>query len=183
MTRKKIADVRSTVPESLSTLLTQIRTVIFNVDRVQFARDLAETKREPIQTSINRNAIKDIEERRRVLNFEHIENYSRLMGLPTAALVFVSRYQRSPIEEAELVASVLLETVKNARSEGRSRLTASDLLRVAHQINLSVANKPELPPLSATSRIDAESQRQHREGRGGDDDLPLFKPGDPSKDD
>lgn len=175
MPKENPVEVKLTFPESLATLLTQIRTVVFRLDKKQMVEALRKTRREPSQIPINRNAVTKLENRTRVPSFEHLENYSRLLGLPSSALSFVSRYQRTSLDEAEKVAQAMLNVVMDAKREGRNRLDCRDLLKLAHDIKLEVSERPELPLVNANSRLEAELERMHREGVPKSEDLPLFK--------
>lgn len=169
------------IPESLAELLKKIRTEIFQVNKTEMAAMLDAVARDPIVTPKMKRGdeINKIEERERNLLFENIESYSRLLGIPTCALSFVSRYQRTSLDEAHVVAVAMLQLIKDARRDGRNRLSVIDLHRIAHMINLTdVAHRPPLPPLDDVSKppseIDAASHRRHRRGEDGVETTPLF---------
>jgi hypothetical protein len=177
--KKSTEGIYEAIPESLATLLTAIRERIFRLQKAPFAEHLNSVRREPERaTTYRTDVVGEIEGRTRIVDYEHIETYARSIGLPTCVLGFVSRYQRTSLDEAKLVAEAMLEVTEMARREGRNRLTVNDLHILAEKIDLDFPRRPELPKASdgTLSDVDAFAKQAAKTDQPDKDaqNLPLF---------
>lgn len=173
MTRKPI---RKTLPDSLCNLLRQVREIIFEEGLEKFSHRLQRNIRVPNEGfTINRNAVSEIEAKKHNLQYEHLETYAHAVGVPMGVLTLVSRYQYTDLDEAQLVVDSLSAVIRDAKSDGRNKLTIEDLRRLGRMINVKSNGNEHDVKLEDVQRETAVSRLERQKRRLGPNVDDLIK--------
>ncbi len=174
--KKTALKVRESIPESFSRLLRSVRVSIFEANLTTMSKYLLNVRRrsDSLPKGFRHDAVNSLESRTQAITFEHIETYSRLLGLPTSVLSFVSRYQHESLDEAERVAQAMLDVVVEAKKRNQKRLSIYDLHVLAARIDISFDGReplPQIPLHKYRAQLEEEelaAKRRVRPGTSGE---------------